>query len=192
MIITVANTKGGVGKTTTAILLGIAYSRNHTVRVLDADPQGSASEWAAVARSTGHELPFPVEAVNLSTLRRLSPAPGVVTIIDTPPGDASVVTEACAKASLTVIPTAASGLDMERTWETYEALSGKPRAILITNADTRTVLHRQVLEALEEADAAYFNSVILKRQAIRDAYGDFPAELHSYDQLATEIEEAIA
>lgn len=45
MIVTIANAKGGVAKTTSAIYLAAAYARRFEegATVLDADPQSSAS-----------------------------------------------------------------------------------------------------------------------------------------------------
>lgn len=54
MILAVANTKGGVGKTTIAFLLALARSRaGREVWLVDADPQGSASTAATVRADAG-------------------------------------------------------------------------------------------------------------------------------------------
>ena len=78
MRITICNVKGGTGKTTSAIMLAAAaHAAGQTARVLDADPQGSASDWAAIAEDAGDALPFDVVPVNARSLARRSSAPEV-------------------------------------------------------------------------------------------------------------------
>ncbi len=59
MIVSFLNQKGGVGKTTLAINVADALSRHkHRVLLVDADPQGSALDWAA-ARRANRSSPSP-------------------------------------------------------------------------------------------------------------------------------------
>ena len=51
MIISVQNQKGGVGKTTLAIHISHVLSASNRVLLVDADPQGSALDWASYWRT---------------------------------------------------------------------------------------------------------------------------------------------
>ena len=69
MKIAVVNTKGGVGKTTTAIYLAtVASAQGKSTELLDADPQGSATSWAEIATEGSVPLPFQVSPANKITL----------------------------------------------------------------------------------------------------------------------------
>ena len=76
VIWSLVHTKGGVGKTTTVMFLAAAaMQRGIPVRVVDADPQGSASSWADRAAHRGTPLPFDVSPATAANVRALSSEP---------------------------------------------------------------------------------------------------------------------
>lgn len=193
MIISVVNTKGGVAKTTTAILLGLALSEHGSVQVLDADPQASASTWATDAKASGTPLGYPVVAANIATIRAARTYAEDFILIDTPPGDSPTINAAISAADLVLIPTGTSALDMARMWETHDSVHAVAKMILITQAEKRTRLLRQACEAIDsEEDVVRADTIIPKTQAFRRAMGtkvDTKA-LGEYQALAHELIEA--
>lgn len=186
LTIGIINAKGGVGKTTTAIHLGVALA-NKGVEVWDADPQGSATEWAQHAQESTEPLPFEVQAVNVPYIRKTHTRKPI-TIIDSPPGDKAILAAIAERVDVCIIPTAPSGADIERVFSTVESLpDGKAVIVLLTDADPRTVLYRETVEAIKAANLAIFDEIIRPRQAVKAAYGTTPHELNGYDNVAQEL-----
>ena len=72
MIISLLNQKGGVGKTTLSVHMATAFSLSGaSVLLVDADPQGSALDWAA--SRTENPL-FPVIGLPKGNLHKELPA----------------------------------------------------------------------------------------------------------------------
>lgn len=186
-ILSLVHTKGGVAKTTSAVYLATAAARRGVdVVLVDTDPQGSALEWAADADAD--PLPFPVVP---------APRPLVVdtdrelTIVDTPPGTAQVIQEAIDVADLVIVPTGVSPLDVRRVWPTLEITAHRPTAVLLTGVDLRTRLAEEVRALLEGEGVPVIGTPILRREDVRRAYGTTPNRLHGYDDVLTELMEAM-
>src|SRR5262245_54902762 len=86
-VLAVANQKGGVGKTTTAINLGTALAAiNEQVLIIDLDPQGNASTGLGIDRKSRRYSTFDVlageamlrEAVVATAVPRLSIVPSTL------------------------------------------------------------------------------------------------------------------
>jgi chromosome partitioning protein len=187
--VSLVHTKGGVAKTTTAIYVSAAAQRRDIdVVLIDTDPQGSALEWAAAAAGDDR-LPFSVvpasRPLGIDLDREL-------TIVDTPPGTAQVIQEAIDIADLVVVPTGASPLDVRRVWPTLEITAHRPTAVLLTGIDLRTRLADEVRTLLESEGVPVISTPIVRREGIRRAYGTTPANLHGYDDVLTEVMEAMA
>ncbi|GHD88996.1 ParA family protein [Kocuria marina] len=185
MKIALLNSKGGCGKTTSAMFLAqVAANRGHVAEVWDSDPQASATRWAEAA-----DLPFDVVPANIATMRR--PVSDKYVFIDTPPGNPQILTAAAEAADLVIIPTMASMSDMDRTWATIDALTGvAPVAVLVTSAETSTRAYRGLVETLEAAEIPVLPP-IRKRSTFREAWGQIPSHLWGYTAVLTTIEEAL-
>lgn len=192
VIIAITNIKGGVGKTTSAIALGCAAAAaGHDVRVYDADPQGSSTEWALTAEEVGEPLPFEVVSANVAGVRRISNDKRW-SIIDCPPSG-TVTDVAATKADLVIVPTSPAPVDLARTWETADALAsqGIAYAILVTKTQPNTITYRSAMAELAETGMSSFDVTIPKREAIVSAFGHPFDELFGYDKVLNEIEEAV-
>lgn len=193
------NTKGGVGKTTSSIMTAEAARRaGFSTAVLDADPQGSASEWAEGAAANGAPLRFDVEDANRATMARKAEKIDVAYLfIDTAPNDPAVIQAAVDIADLTIIPTRSTPADLHRAIQTYESISGAA-ALLLWNVDPRHQLYKQARELFEAEDVAAFSAEIPSREDLNKiwftdiqvpglyGYGEVFAELHS--AMASNIE----
>lgn len=195
MIAAVANTKGGVGKTTTCMFLAnaaIAAGKNATV--LDADPQGSATAWADIVKAAEGAPSWETQSVNLHQLRQFAKAsqPSEADVyIDCPPGNPEIINAAVKAADVVIVPTQPTTIDMDRVWTTVENLGDTPCVVLLTAARLGTRLLDEAREALRDAGLPVFTTVIPLREDIRAAFGTVPAKLHGYDDVLNELEEAL-
>jgi len=191
-VLSLVHTKGGVAKTTSSLFLAAAADqRDMSVAVIDADPQGSASEWAHDAAAGGSALPFPVWTWAGAATHLATGGP-MLTVVDTPPGTAHVIQEAIEVADLVVVPSGASPLDVRRVWPTLQITAHRPTAVLLTAVDMRTRLADEVRALLEDEGVPVVKTPILRREAIRRAYGTTPTYLYGYDDVLSELWEAIA
>lgn len=181
-VISVIQTKGGTGKTTTTMMVASALvSLGYNVLALDSDRQRSAADWADDA---GDGLGF--EVLHVPTERTLHNALNRYTAddygldfitVDTPPGSNSIVDAASRAADLVLVPTGVSPLDMKRTQATLDAFDGTgiPVAVVLVNVDKREKLLDLAQETLSASTrAALADTIIPTRSATRKAGSTVP------------------
>jgi chromosome partitioning protein len=195
-IISVVNQKGGSGKTTVSMqLAGALARRGNKVLVVDADPQGTATRWAA---SADDEKPFPASVVGLSaaTTKVHREVKKFVDdyqyiIIDCPPAaDSPVPQSALLIADLALVPIIPSPLDMwaavgirqviENMSDLNEALTAR---LVINQCQPNTSLAKDALEVLPEFGIDLCATYIHHRQVYRHS-AVFGQTVHDFGSKA--------
>ena len=178
-IITVAQQKGGSGKTTVAANLAIHYLlAGRSVAVLDTDPQGSLGRWFMTRADAMDGAP----GLSFSTasawgvgyeVGKLAGAHDVV-IVDTPPKADSDLRPALREAHLVVVPVSASQLDL---WATEAVLdlvdrARKPALTVLNRARTGTRLTGDILMHMRDLPAPVSGAVLGNRVIYAEALGE--------------------
>lgn len=160
----------------------------------DADPQGSAKDWADLADETDASLPFNVEVMNLRRLgKQRQKTTADYVLIDAPPGDTKMIDAAIAVADLVILPTGSTAMDLARTLETAANIPvDKLRVALITRTNKQTRSYRDAMELLQsDDDLAVFSTGITNLEAIHHSYGTRPRIFHEYSTVTDEILEIL-
>ena len=201
-IITVANQKGGSGKTTVSMqLAGSLAKRGNKVLIVDADPQGTATRWAA---SADEDKPFPANVAGLSA------AGGKVhnevkkyihdyqfIVIDCPPAvDSPVPQSALMISDLVLVPVIPSPADLwaaagiQKLIENISDLNEGLQSRLVANmCQPNTNLAKDALEVLNDFGITLSDSPLHLRTAYRQS-AVFGGTVHDMgSQASAAIEE---
>jgi chromosome partitioning protein len=175
-IIAVANQKGGSGKTTVSMqLAGAIARRGNRVLVVDADPQGTATRWAA---SVHREV------------KKFIDDYGYI-IIDCPPAaDSPVPQSALLIADLVLVPIIPSPLDMwaavgirQVIFNVSDINEGLKSRLVLNQCQPNTTLTQETLEVLPEFGIELAKTQIRHRQVYRQS-AVFGQTVHDFGSKA--------
>jgi len=196
-VISILNQKGGVGKTTLAVHIatGLALKKKR-VLLIDADPQGSALDWAAAREG---ELLFPVVGLPKASIHKELPAIASgydVVLIDGPPRVYEVARSAIMASDMILIPVQPSPYDVWAAQEIVDLLGEASAfketlkaAFVINRKIANTAIGRDVTEALSGYPFPVLKSKINQRVAFAESatQGKTVFELGAENQASREI-----
>jgi len=177
VIIGVLNQKGGVGKTTLSVNIAAALARTgKRVLLIDADPQGSALDWAAARE--GDPL-FAVVGLPKPSIHKELALVGEgydVVVIDGPPRVTDLARSAIMASDVVLIPVQPSPYDIWAADEVVKLIQEASvfkenlKSVFVINRKiANTAIGRDVREALEAYDLPTLEASIVQRVAFAEA-----------------------
>ena len=177
MIVGVLNQKGGVGKTTLSVNLAACLARTGArVLLIDADPQGSALDWAAARE--GEPL-FSVVGFPRATIHKEIAQLGQGydhIIIDGPPRVTDLARSAIMASDIVLIPVQPSPYDIWAAEEVVKLITEARvykeniKSVFVVNRKiTNTAIGRDVREALAAYPIHVLNASIAQRVVFAEA-----------------------
>ncbi|MDB3982567.1 ParA family protein [Candidatus Pelagibacter sp.] len=179
-VITIAQQKGGTGKTTLAVHLAMAFIKYHGLKVaiIDTDPQGSLGKWFMIRsenKVSNENLTFKTASLwgaqyESKTLKNDHD----IVIIDTPPKIEADARPSIEAADLVLIPMAASHVDFWATGAIAEIAKQAKKKILvqINRSNQRSKLINKTKDFIKSLDLSSTKIIIGNRQIYTSSMGE--------------------
>lgn len=174
--IVAANTKGGSGKSTSCLVLGTALARKGaTVRVIDADPQGTLVSWSQGQSMYREIVVTPTPGEDLTDLIDRLAAEYQFVIIDVQGSANQELAAAMSRADLVVIPMRGKTADAEVATNAISLLRKQEKLFkrsikhgilfMATSAGVKTREEKKIREDVEAANIPCFQTQLHERTA---------------------------
>lgn len=202
MIYAVMNQKGGVGKTTLTLAMAACLARTGArVLVIDADPQGSALDWAAAREGEPlfSVVGFPRASIH-KEIGQIGQGYDHI-VIDGPPRVTDLARSAIMAADCVVIPVQPSPYDIWAADEVVKLIEearvykdNLKSAFVVNRKITNTAIGRDVAEALAAYPVHVLKSAVTQRVIFAEsaAQGQAVFEIDPTGPAAAEIEAVVA
>ena len=179
-IITIAQQKGGTGKTTLAVNLALAFIKYHNLKVaiIDTDPQGSLGKWFIIRSEkniSNNNLTFKTASLwGAQYESKILKQDHDIIIIDTPPKIESDARPAIEAANLVLIPVAPSHVDFWATEPIIEIAKRAKKKIIIqiNRANPKAKLMKKTYAYIKELGMEKTNTLIGHRQIFVASMGE--------------------
>jgi chromosome partitioning protein len=193
-IIAVANSKGGVGKSTTAVHLAAwLHEQGHRVTLADCDTQQSSSEWIreAAPKVTAVRLDNPNQILN--ELPQLAEDADYV-VADGPGSQTETSRALLLRADLAIVPCKASMLEVRALAKATEVLrqaqdirGGVPNAVIVLSMVGK---HYRLTKDMQDAAVALHLPLASVAMTLRQIYADAPGQGAVVWQMGSRAREA--
>jgi len=179
-VITIAQQKGGTGKTTLAVHLALAFIKYHNLKVaiIDTDPQGSLGKWFMIREEkklSNNNLTFKTASLwGAQYESKALKKDQDIVIIDTPPKIESDARPSIESADLVLIPMAASHVDFWATGAIVEIAKKANKKILvqINRSSQRSKLISKTNEFIKSLNLSATKTIIGNRQIYTASMGE--------------------
>ena len=179
-VITIAQQKGGTGKTTLAVHLALAFIKYHNLKIaiIDTDPQGSLGKWFMIREEkklSNNNLTFKTASLwGAQYESKALKKDHDIVIIDTPPKIESDARPAIESADLVLIPMAASHVDFWATGAIVEIAKKANKKILIqiNRANQRSKLISKTNDFIKSLNLSATKTIIGNRQIFASSMGE--------------------
>jgi chromosome partitioning protein len=180
MIIAIANSKGGVGKSTVAVHLAAwLHEQGHRVTLADCDTQQSSSEWIREAVPAIKAVRLDNPDVILNELPLLQGDTDFV-VADGPGSQTETSRALLLRADLAIVPCKASMLEVRALAKATEVLrvsqdirAGAPKAVIVLSMVGKNY---RLTKDMKDAAAALHLPLASRPMILRQIYADAPGQ----------------
>jgi chromosome partitioning protein len=196
-VIVIASPKGGVGKSTCAVLLASEFARmGAEVDVLDCDPNKSLTRWASHGLPKGVVLHSNIGRSDIVPTIRGADGDGKIVIVDLEGVASQLVSRAISQADLVIVPMQPTALDAEigsealaLVREEEEALGRTIRHAVVltkTSAAVKSRVQKDLEKQLRSAGIDLIDPSLVARAAFAEIFaygGDLTAMMNDPDMV---------